>query len=107
MGRRARLKPKRLGEKLTHIRNALGLSQSEMFRRLDAEDYSAIQRISDYEIGKSEPPLRVLLMYARVAGVCLEILVDDDWDLPDELPSELPHDPDAVSNYPALARPKI
>ena len=86
MGKRARPKPKRLTEKLLQVRSALGLSQSEMFRRLDVEEFSEVKRISDYETGKSEPPLSVLLQYARVAGVHMEDLVDDDLDLPANLP---------------------
>lgn len=91
MGKKARPKPKRLAEKLLQIRNALGLSQSEIFRRLDVEDFSEVKRISDYEVGKSEPPLMVLLRYARVAGVCLDTLVDDELDLPSRLPSTPKH----------------
>ena len=91
MGKRARPKPKRLAEKLLQIRSALSLSQSEMFRRLDVEDVSEFKRISDYEIGKSEPPLTVLLQYARLAGVCLDVLVDDKLNLPTKLPSKPKH----------------
>jgi transcriptional regulator with XRE-family HTH domain len=91
MGKRARPKPERLAEKLLQIRNALGMSQSEMFRRLDIEEFSEIKRISDYETDKSEPPLTVLLQYARVAGVHMEVLVDDELDLPDNLPGTINH----------------
>jgi transcriptional regulator with XRE-family HTH domain len=93
MGRKARPKPKRLAEKLFRIREALGLSQSEIFRRLDVEEFSELKRISDYETGKSEPPLPVLLRYARVAGVCVETLIDDKLDLPTKLPAKSPHKP--------------
>jgi hypothetical protein len=44
-------------------------------------------RISEYETGKGEPPLPVLLKYARMAGVCVERLIDDELDLP-ELPAK-------------------
>jgi transcriptional regulator with XRE-family HTH domain len=91
MGRRARAKPARLAEKLLRIREALGLSQSEMFRRLDVEDFSEVKRISDYEIDKSEPPLPVLLQYARVAGVCVDVLIDDELELPAKLPARPKH----------------
>jgi transcriptional regulator with XRE-family HTH domain len=93
MGRKARPKPKRLAEKLFRIREALSLSQSEIFSRLDVEDFSELKRISDYETGKNEPPLPVLLRYARVAGVCLERLVDDELDLPARLPAKSSHKP--------------
>jgi transcriptional regulator with XRE-family HTH domain len=87
MGKRARPKPKRLAEKLLQIRMALGLSQSEMFKRLDVAELSEIKRISDYEIDKSEPPLIVLLRYARTAGVIVDVLIDDEIDLPEKLPA--------------------
>jgi hypothetical protein len=43
-------------------------------------------QISDFEQGKREPPLLVLLQYARVAGIYMEALVDDELDLPNSLP---------------------
>ena len=89
MGEKARQKPERLPEKLLRIRVALGLSQNELIKRLDVE--LAQNRISDYERGKGEPPLPLLLRYARLAGVCLERLVDDDMDLPAKLPAKPKH----------------
>jgi transcriptional regulator with XRE-family HTH domain len=83
----ARRRPERLAEKLLHIRNALGLSQTEMWRRLGVEDEVPYTRISDYELDKSEPTLMILLQYAHVANVYMEALVDDDLNLPDKLPS--------------------
>ena len=91
MGKSARLKPERLSEKLLQIRNMLGLSQSEMLRRLGFEDVIAYHRISNYELGTGEPPLPVLLQYARIAGVQMEVLVDDELDLPDNLPAPTNH----------------
>lgn len=86
MGKKARQKPKRLAEKLVQIRTALGLSQSEMLRRLDVEDQIDYTAISKYELGRNEPSLIILLRYARVAGVHMETLVDDEMDLPAKLP---------------------
>lgn len=88
MGRGAREKPRRLAEKLLHIRTALGISQSEMLRRLGADDRMDYYRISEFESGKGEPSLPVLLQYARVAGVSMESLADDKMDLPAKLPSK-------------------
>ena len=82
-----RLKTDRLAEKLLQIRLALGLSQTEIFKRLGVEDLIVYNRISDYELGKREPPLVILLRYARVANVSVEALIDDELDLPDKLPS--------------------
>jgi transcriptional regulator with XRE-family HTH domain len=84
MARGARLKPERLAEKLIQIRMTLGLSQNELIRRLDVD--LTQNRISEYETGKGEPPLPVLLRYARMAGICVERLIDDKLDLPDKLP---------------------
>lgn len=76
------LKPKRLGEKLRQIRLALGLSQSEMLKRLGYEDDIWYTQISAYEKGSRQPPLLVLLEYARVANVSTDVLIDDEKELP-------------------------
>ncbi len=85
----ARPRPKRLAEKLLQIRVVLGLSQQELHRRLGVEEQFPYTRISDYELGKNEPPLSALLSYARVAGVHMEDIVDDDLDLPTKLPGNV------------------
>ena len=82
MGRSARWKPKRLGEKLLQIRTSLGLSQNEMLRHLGLTDLLYRTNISSYEMEGREPPLPVLLRYARLAGVTIDVLVDDELDLP-------------------------
>lgn len=91
MGRYEREKPARLAEKLLEIRNALGLSQNQMIRRLGLEDKITQSRISGYELGTREPSLPTLLLYARAAGVCVDILISDDLDLPVKLPSSPKH----------------
>ena len=91
MGKKARMRQERLAEKLLQIRLALDVSQSEMMRRLGFEDVLDYKRISEYELGKSEPPLAVLLSYAHAAGVCLDVLVDDELDLPTKLPAKPKH----------------
>lgn len=83
----ARPRPKRLAEKFLQIRNALGLSQADLWRRLGVEDEIPFKRISTYEIGRNEPPLLILLQYARAANIYMEALVDDELDLPARLPS--------------------
>lgn len=83
----ARPRPARLAEKLLQIRNALGLSQTDMLSRLGVGDLVAYYSISKYELDKNEPPLEILLQYARAANVYMESLVDDELDLPDKLPS--------------------
>src|ERR671926_419376 len=87
MGTYPRLRQKRLAGKLRQIRDAMGLSQSEMLRRLGVEELIDLYRISEFETGKREPPLIILLAYARVANVWADVLIDDDLDLPKKLPS--------------------
>lgn len=89
MGQRRRFRPANLAKKLRQIRRVLGLSQSELLRRLDAEELMHYGRISDYELGKREPSLWILLAYARVAGIHLEDLVDDSISLPTDLPGDV------------------
>lgn len=88
----ARPRPERLAEKLLAIRTALGVSQPEMHRRLGVEHLITYDRISRYELGRNEPPLMILLEYARLANVWIDVLVDDELDLPDKLPSAKKHE---------------
>ena len=85
MGKRPRRKPSRLGEKLRRIRAYLGLSQTQLWRRLGLEDYLPYTVISGYERGLREPSLEIVLKYARLVGLQMEILVDDELDLPNRL----------------------
>ena len=91
MGTRARHKPERLAAKLLRIREALGLSQNGLIKQMGAEDLSAQNTVSEYELGKREPSLLVLLKYAEVAGVCLDVLANDELDLPAKLPAKPKH----------------
>jgi transcriptional regulator with XRE-family HTH domain len=85
MGKVPRPKPARLPEKLLYIRTALGLSQNEMLRHLGLNDWTIRSTISGYERGEREPPLPVLLEYARAANVYVDVLIDDEVDLPDKI----------------------
>ena len=87
MGRRARSKPDRLAEKLREVREKLGLSQGELVIRLKLGE-SSISRssIAGYELGMKEPPLTILLKYARLANVIVDVLIDDQLNLPDQIP---------------------
>ena len=87
MGAAARIRPRRLAEKLLQIRTALDLSQAEMLKRLGFEEALTYHRISNYERGTGEPPLPMLLQYARLAGVSTDVLIDDELDLPAKLPA--------------------
>jgi transcriptional regulator with XRE-family HTH domain len=91
MGRRERRKPKRLAEKLKQIRAGLELSQTAMLRRLGVEDEITKSEISDFEHGRYEPNLLILLAYSEAANVFLEVLVRDDLELPEQMPSRKKH----------------
>ena len=86
MGTYPRLRQERLPEKLRAIRLALGLSQTEMLKRLGAEELIEYNRISEFETGKREPPLLLLLLYARAVNISTDVLIDDEMDLPEKLP---------------------
>lgn len=85
MGKAARLKPARLGEKLRRIRLELDLSQDEMVSRLGFKGMTR-EYISGFERNIREPPLPVLLAYSRIGGCYLEVIVDDDLELPEKVP---------------------
>src|ERR1700753_1334191 len=87
MGRAPRPKPERLPEKLLQIRIALSLSQNGMLDRLGLSEKLFRTAVSNYELGTGEPPLPVLLDYARIANVWMDVLVDDALDLPAQIPS--------------------
>lgn len=91
MGKTPRLKPARLSAKLLQIRRELQLSQNEMIRRMNFNEVLVQASISGYESGTREPPLPVLLRYARAANIYVDVLVDDELDLPDKLPSATKH----------------
>lgn len=84
MGRSSRHVPKFLGYKLTKIREKLGVkTYEEMIARLNVSEVKLYRaNISRYESGKLEPPSIVLLRYARLAGIAVEVLIDDALELP-------------------------
>lgn len=90
MGRSSRQAPTKLAEKLKFIRESLGLSQGSMLKRLGLTEEEGLFRssISGYELGTRLPPYNVLLAYARAANVYVEVLIDDEIDLPKILPSK-------------------
>jgi transcriptional regulator with XRE-family HTH domain len=92
MGVRGRRTQKRLARKLRQIRTNLGLSQSELIKELRLRQLRN-SNISMYEAGKREPPLYVLLKYAEAANVCLDVIVNDRYDLPSEIPCKKTYHP--------------
>lgn len=86
MGRSRQPRPARLASKLREIRLKLDLTQEQMFERLVIQRRRSISgHIGLYETDQRVPPLLVLLRYARVAKIPMEVLVDDEIDLPEKL----------------------
>jgi len=87
MGRSHRPRPKRLAAKLRDVRLRLGLTQEQLIGILNYKD-SVLRpsNISAYETDDREPPSTLLLSYAKAAGIYIDVLVDDDLDLPVRLP---------------------
>ena len=80
MGRSRRNKPLKLSHKLLTIRRHLQFSQTQMAKALELKvHYSAV---SNFELGTREPDLLIVLRYARLAGIPMEMIVDDQIDLP-------------------------
>ncbi len=49
------------------------------------------ENISAFERGVREPSLLVLLQYARAAGVYVDVLIDDELELPERIPAKAKH----------------
>ncbi len=86
MGRTARERPRRLAAKLLQVRQAFDMTQEQMLAALRLDKKVFASAISGYELGTREPSLPVLLRYARLVGVVMDVLVDDDLNLPTRLP---------------------
>ena len=77
----SRSRPKHLAKKLLQIRHSLGVSQGELVRQLGVQALIDHTTISKYELDKNEPPLAILLAYARLAEIPVEQIIDDEFAL--------------------------
>ena len=77
----SRPRPKHLAKKLLQIRRSLEVSQGELVRQLGVQALIEHTTISKYELNKNEPPLIILLAYARLAGIPVEQIIDDELEL--------------------------
>jgi transcriptional regulator with XRE-family HTH domain len=64
---------------LLTIRQGLGLSQPRIAKHLGIREYT---NVSKWERDINEPPLMIVLAYARLAEIPAEYLIDDALDLP-------------------------
>lgn len=85
MGKASLERPKRLSEKLLAIRNNLNLSQNGLIDWLGLKGQLTQAEISAFERGVRIPPLLLLLRYARKSNINVEVLIDDELDLPIKL----------------------
>ena len=78
MGRQRRPQPRLLAKKLKEVRLEREWTQQQMATALgkipSAPDGAMISR---YERGEREPSLFVLLAYGHVAGVVVDVFIDD------------------------------
>lgn len=89
MGRKERIKPVRLAEKLRAIRTNRSLTAEELIKSLNCPKATLYRSsISEFENGKREPPSLVLLAYARLANISVDVLIDDELDLLNGLSSK-------------------
>lgn len=82
MGSAGRVKPEKLGQKLLSIRQSFGYSFSQMAEQLSDDKIVVLRTdVSRFEKGLREPSLIVLLRYARLVDISLDVLADDDLKL--------------------------
>jgi transcriptional regulator with XRE-family HTH domain len=83
MGSASRIKPDLLSSKLLAIRQSLNLNLEKMAETVSCERIRLRNSdISRFETGIREPSLIVLLRYARLVNVSVDVLIDDDLELP-------------------------
>jgi len=76
-----------LAEKLCHIRRRFKLTQEELKERLEQFGFVSdldCADVSDFERGRRAPDLLTLLSYDRLANGYLDVLVDDELELPED-----------------------
>lgn len=69
----ARNRPKLLANKLRLIRELLGMVRMDLAGKLEVTS----RRLSNLETGRGEPTMIDVLVYARLAEVPMELIIDD------------------------------
>jgi transcriptional regulator with XRE-family HTH domain len=90
MGRGRRGQPGRLSAKLLAIRERLGLTQQALAGLLRAyapDEFVDASYVSQYEKGRREPSLLILLAYSQLTGLSVNVLIDDRMELPSRISS--------------------
>jgi len=104
MGKPSRRKQRRMAGKLLQIRKMLKLSQTQIVERMGLTEELPRGSISNFENDRRVPSLFILLRYARLAGLCLEVIVDDELELPRVLETRLVHDPRSRATKPRASK---
>lgn len=85
MGRGKRIQPEQLKLKLKVIREHLGLTLQEMsesLKKYEPNEFIDPSYVSQFEKGKREPSLGILLAYSKLIDLSINYFVDDALDLP-------------------------
>ena len=97
MGLKKRAIPKELPKKLKFIRSYFNLTLEELSieigKELEKSGFPDIKvytgSITEFEKGKREPQLPVLLAYAHIANVYVDVPINDNLELPKKLPGSI------------------
>jgi transcriptional regulator with XRE-family HTH domain len=74
-------KLKELPRKLIAVRQKLGLTQTQMAKRIGLRVSPG--EVAEYESGFTEPDLIVLMAYSELAAVNMEVFAYDELELPE------------------------
>ena len=75
------MKVKDLPKKLIAVRLKLGLTQTQMAKRIGLSVSPA--HVAEFESGFTEPDLSIILAYSEIAGVHMEVFANDNLELPE------------------------
>lgn len=71
----------KFNEKLKALREHLGFTQDQLAEKLGMTEPSRRSRVSEWEKGLREPKRATLIRYAKLAGIEIKNLIDDDEEI--------------------------